>query len=131
MAYKRIKKQYMGILIALGLAIAMYTLLVHFQPALLYCPSVGVIDCALVLKSSYSMVFGIPLALLASIWFIAMSLLLSSKNKNISAITPIWLMLGLGGIAYSIIAQFILGKACIYCLSIDTIIALFVALYVM
>ena len=53
------------------------------------------------------------------------------NNSDISAITPIWLMLGLGGIAYSIIAQFILGKACIYCLSIDTIIALFVALYVM
>ena len=124
------KKTYVNGLLVLGLAIALYTLLVHFQPSLLYCPSNGVIDCALVLKSIYSTIFGIPLALLASAWFITMLLLFQSKNKTSLAIAPIWLMLGLGGIAYSITAQFLLGKVCIYCLSIDTIIALTVALFV-
>lgn len=124
------KKTYVNGLLVLGFAIALYTLLVHFQPALLYCPSNGVIDCAFVLKSVYSTIFGIPLALLASAWFIIMLLLFQSKNKTSLAIAPIWLMLGLGGIAYSITAQFLLGKVCIYCLSIDTIIALTVALFV-
>ena len=127
---KNVKKLYVTAILVLGLGIALYTLLVHFQPTLLYCPNTGVINCAFVLQSVYSTLFGIPLALLASAWFIVMLLLFQSKNKNIMSFTPIWVMLGLGGIAYSITAQFLLGKVCIYCLSIDTIIALIAALSV-
>ena len=56
-----------------GLAVASYLTYAHFAGATsLACPDTGFIDCAKVTTSSYSRIFGIPVALLGLLFFVAM-----------------------------------------------------------
>ena len=57
----------------LGLAAAAYLTFEHFtSSATLACPETGVVNCAKVTTSSYSTVFGIPVAVLGLLFFVGM-----------------------------------------------------------
>ena len=56
-----------------GTAVAGYLTIVHYtSPKLLACASSGVINCERVTTSAQSEVFGVPVALLGLVWFLAM-----------------------------------------------------------
>jgi uncharacterized membrane protein len=59
-----------------ALAIASYLTLTHYaDPAALACPDTGIVNCALVTTSSWSVVLGVPLAVVGLVWAAAMTAL--------------------------------------------------------
>jgi uncharacterized membrane protein len=58
----------------LALAIASYLTVTHYtDPTALACPDTGIVNCALVTTSSWSVVFGVPLAVLGLVWAVVMT----------------------------------------------------------
>jgi uncharacterized membrane protein len=57
-----------------ALAIASYLTYTHYtDPSALACPDTGIVNCALVTTSSWSVVFGVPLAVLGLVWAAVMT----------------------------------------------------------
>ena len=65
--------------LALSLAavgISSYLTVAHYSdPAALACPDTGIINCALVTTSSWSVVLGVPLAVVGLVWAVVMTCL--------------------------------------------------------
>ena len=61
-----------------GTAVSAYLTVEHFtSPALLACPEGATINCAKVTTSTWSVVAGVPVALLGLLFFVAMAVLVS------------------------------------------------------
>ncbi len=59
-----------------ALAIASYLTYTHYtDPTALACPDTGIVNCALVTTSSWSVVLGVPLAVLGLVWAVVMTCL--------------------------------------------------------
>jgi uncharacterized membrane protein len=59
-----------------ALAIASYLTVTHYtDPAALACPDTGIVNCTLVTTSSWSVVLGVPLAVLGVVWAVVMTAL--------------------------------------------------------
>ena len=77
------------ILCLIGIADATYLTVAHYSTTVtLACPTKGIINCEKVTNSSYSEVFGIPVAIYGLLFFIGMFILQlpmmwTSTNKNI------------------------------------------------
>ncbi|MFZ0250521.1 MAG: vitamin K epoxide reductase family protein [Acidimicrobiales bacterium] len=57
-----------------ALAISSYLTVAHYtDPAALACPDTGIVNCALVTTSSWSVLLGVPLAVLGLVWAAAMT----------------------------------------------------------
>ncbi len=57
-----------------ALAVASYLTVTHYtDPAALACPDTGIVNCTLVTTSSWSVVLGIPLAVLGVVWAVVMT----------------------------------------------------------
>src|SRR6202042_1577287 len=57
-----------------AVAIASYLTVTHYaDPAALACPDTGIVNCTLVTTSSWSVVVGVPLAVLGVVWAVAMT----------------------------------------------------------
>ena len=122
------RKTLLAAVLAIGMIDAAYLTVIHFLPSALICPSIGqVVNCESVVTSSLSDIFGIPLAVLGLVWFVASLLMLAFGHNRI--IRNVWMIVRLGGIAYSISAQAIIGKICIYCATLDVLIALSVGMF--
>lgn len=106
----------------LGSIDAIYLTAVHFQKSLLVCPDSGIINCTQVLTSALSTIGGVPISILGLLWFIGLAFMVVYKPKNM--FVNIWLIIGAGGLAYSLIGMSIIGKICIYCSILDTLIIL-------
>jgi uncharacterized membrane protein len=58
----------------LAVGIACYLTVAHYaDPAALACPDTGIVNCQLVTTSSWSVVLGVPLALLGLLWALVMT----------------------------------------------------------
>ena len=64
---------YLSILLVLvGIGVSIYLTVVHYTTKVsLACPETAVINCAKVTTSSYSAIFGIPLAVLGLLYYVA------------------------------------------------------------
>jgi len=59
-----------------AVAIASYLTVTHYSdPVALACPDTGIVNCTLVTTSSWSVVLGVPLAVLGLVWAVAMTAL--------------------------------------------------------
>jgi uncharacterized membrane protein len=57
-----------------ALAISSYLTVTHYSdPTALACPDTGIVNCTLVTTSSWSVVLGVPLAVLGLVWAVAMT----------------------------------------------------------
>ncbi len=116
------------LVLVLGVIDSVYLTIVHFLPGTLLCPTVGtIVNCEAVLSSAFSTVFGVPLAVLGLVWFVASFLFLVLGYNKI--VKNVWMIVGIGGVLYSIAAQSVIGRICIYCASLDVLIALSVGLF--
>ena len=98
------------------------------MPSALRCPTVGtVINCENVLSSRFSVIFGIPLAVLGLVWFVVSLLFLLLIHNKV--LRNIWMIFGIGGVIYSFTAQTIIGRVCIYCASLDILIMFGIGLF--
>ncbi|MDE1810520.1 MAG: vitamin K epoxide reductase family protein [Candidatus Micrarchaeota archaeon] len=112
----------------IAVSISIYLTIVHYQPKALVCPDTGIISCETVLGSSYSTLAGIPIAVGGIVWFGA-NIVLARRKAGI--VRNIWLILGLGGLVYSITAMGQIGKICIYCSTLDALIVVSIALFLL
>ncbi|HVC57923.1 MAG TPA: vitamin K epoxide reductase family protein [Candidatus Acidoferrales bacterium] len=122
------KKLALKIISIVAVVVSLYLTYVHYQPTALICPSSGLIDCEQVLGSVYSTVMGVPIAIGGIIWFLGTFFLADMKP---GVMRNVWLILGIGGLVYSVTAMNEIGKICIYCSSLDAMIVATVALFLL
>jgi uncharacterized membrane protein len=115
---------------ALGLsltavAIASYLTFAHYaDPAALACPDTGIVNCALVTTSSWSVVLGVPLAVLGLVWAVVMTALNAPWCWDTGAAWVDRTRLAVSGagaamVPYLVYAEiFRVGAICLWCTAI-------------
>jgi len=114
-------------LCAIGMAVSVYTLSVHYEPGALICASAGGIDCRAVLTSSESVIFGVPVPYFGILFFLAMGALsLPLAWQSVSSRVH-WARLamatsGIGMVMYLLYTElFTVKKICLWCTSVHVI----------
>lgn len=122
------------ILSVAGLAVAGYLTFAHYDTAVkLACPDTGLVNCLQVTTSTYSLVVGVPVALLGLLFFAAMVPLnlpvaWQSTNRWLRAGRLAATVVGMGFVIWLVYAElFGIGKICLYCTGVHALtFALFV-----
>jgi len=106
----------------LALAIASYLTVTHYaDPKALACPDTGIVNCALVTTSSWSVVLGVPLAVLGLVWAVVMTSLTVpwAWRSNAGWIDGARLILSGAGAAMVLylvyVELFRIGAICLWC----------------
>jgi uncharacterized membrane protein len=70
----------------LAIGLTAYLTITHYtDPTALACPDTGIVNCTLVTTSSWSVIFGVPVALLGLLWAVGMAALNTSWAWRSSA----------------------------------------------
>lgn len=111
-----------------GLGVSTYLTLAHYNPAVtLVCSSTGAINCEKVTTSPQSMVFGIPVAVLGLVFFVAMLALnvpatWRSGLPSIAAARLGLAVSGIGFVFYLLYSElFSIHAICLWCSSVHVI----------
>jgi uncharacterized membrane protein len=117
--------------LALSLAavgISSYLTYTHYaDPAALACPDTGVINCTLVTTSSWSVVLGVPVAVLGLVWALAMAALTTpwAWRADAAWVDGTRLALAAAGAAMVVyliyVELFRVGAICLWCTAIHVI----------
>ena len=111
----------------IGLGVSIYLTILHFAPTALVCPlgtTGGVIDCAKVVTSPQSIVFGIPVAILGLAYFVPMMALTTpvawrSSNPLVAPTRFSMTIISMGFICYLIYAElYEIHSICIWCTAV-------------
>ena len=104
---------------AVGLAIAVYLTVVHYQGGAPVCASNG---CEVVQRSRYSELFGLPVALLGALVF---ATLLASALLRSSVVVAGAAALALAGVVFAVylvsVQAVVLDAVCAWCIASDTL----------
>jgi uncharacterized membrane protein len=104
---------------AVGLAIATYLTVVHYQGGVPVCASDG---CEVVQRSRYAELFGVPVALLGALAFAA---LLASGFLQRPVIVAAAAALALAGVVFAVYLVYVqivvLDAICIWCVAADSL----------
>jgi uncharacterized membrane protein len=109
------------VLSIVGLGIATYLTITHFDKVALVCSDSGAINCGKVTTSPQSEIVGIPVAMLGLAFFIPMIALClpvawRSTDRRIHLARLLLAVTGVGMIIYLIIAElFIIKAICLWC----------------
>jgi uncharacterized membrane protein len=102
--------------------IASYLTVAHYtDPAALACPDTGLVNCALVTTSSWSVVLGVPLAVLGLAWSVAMTALSVPWAWGSRALWVDRVRLALSGAGATLVLYLIyvelfrIGAICLWC----------------
>jgi uncharacterized membrane protein len=104
-----------------GLGIATYLTITHFDKVALVCSDNGAINCAKVTTSPQSEILGIPVAMLGLFFFVPMIALClpvawRSADRRVHLARLVLAVTGVGMILYLIIAElFIIKAICLWC----------------
>jgi uncharacterized membrane protein len=112
------------VLSLLGAGVAIYLITVHYENAPLVCSANGIIDCARVLSSTYSLVPGttIPISLAGLVWCLVMTTLaianlrswISQRSAHIAEFA--WSTLGILTVLYLVYVEIVrLHSICFWC----------------
>ncbi len=119
----------------LGVAIATYLTITHFDPKALHCSAGGVFNCAAVTTSTQSRFLGIPVAFLGLFQYVVMSGLCTpwawrSKRREVHLARLVFAAVGMGFVLWLIAAELlIIGSICEYCTGVHLItFALFICM---
>ncbi len=109
-----------GLLLAIGLGVSIYLTWQHFtENASLICAESEVMNCASVTTSTYSRLFGIPVAILGLGYYAASCVLWQVAAHHSPAAKKLelpWYGLGLVFVLYLIWAELVpLGQICAWC----------------
>ncbi len=109
----------------IGLLTSLYLVQSHISPPTegSACDISSHVSCSLVNTSVYSKLFGVPVSVFGSIWFVFLGLLAwgSMKNKKLIAGMFWWNVLGIVFVIYLIAAEFILKALCPFCTVVHVI----------
>jgi uncharacterized membrane protein len=110
---------------AIGLLVSVYLVLYHYSSIPLLCSSSGVINCGYVLHSSYSYLFGVPVAVYGMVFFIAELLLIKRRNAEYQLMLN---AIGVSFVAYFLYVEYVLGAICEYCTVVHAAVVLLFAI---
>ncbi len=109
-------------------AIAIYLTIAHYTtPALLACPGTSLINCAKVTTSPASMLFGIPVALVGTVYFLVMLPLClpaawRSHNTALRITRQAMATAGMLFVLYLVGTEFlVLGSICLWCSAVHVL----------
>ncbi len=117
----------LAILSTLGFINSVYlTLKKYISSGSSFCNISQAINCDAVMQSSYSEIFGIPIALISSIFFLCTTIyFIASRNSyalsQIARVRMLFLIGSLFGMYLIYVQEFILNTYCILCLGLDVI----------
>ncbi len=114
------------ILAVFGIIVSGYLTVTHYLNVPVVCPASQLVDCASVLNSSYSVVFGIPVAVTGLVWFILYLIILIVLKNNEYLLY--WNILGFITLIYLWYGEFMLKKICLWCTLVHVIVILLLAL---
>ncbi len=100
-----------------GLSVSLYLVLEAFFSSIpLYCPAGGLFNCVAVTSSSYSRIFGIPVALMGFLWFALILAIAAARPASYGLILlPLW-GIGMVFVGYLVYVELlILHAVCVYC----------------
>ena len=83
------------------------------------------ISCSAVNGSSFSEVFGIPMALIGVFWFavlIILSHMMLRGSKNMEFFVFVWSVTGLGTVFWLLYAEYVIGAICLLCTLVHIIV---------
>lgn len=116
------------VLAVLGLAIAAYLTYEHYSASTtLSCPDTGAINCLKVTTSSYSKIFGIPVALLGLLYFVAaiplnLPVAWRSPIQAVHYVRVATSIVGVVFVCYLVWAElFKIDAICLYCTAVHII----------
>ena len=118
-----------GVLLSLlGIADATYLTIAHYATKVtLACPDTGFINCTKVTSSSYSEVFGIPVAVLGLVFFLGMLILQlpmfwNSASRLIRKTRVLYSVAGLITVFWFVYVEFHkLNAICLYCSAVHVL----------
>jgi uncharacterized membrane protein len=119
------------VLSVMGAVISIYLTSVHYENVPLVCPKEGIVDCARVISSVYSVVPGtaIPVTVPGLLWFIVVGALafvawrVAPQRRDVVIGLFAWSLLGMLSVFYLIYAEIVrLHTLCVWCTGIHVII---------
>ena len=124
------KKLYVTYLILsiLGFITSLYLTIQHFIESQGACDINAAISCSLVNSSTYSEIFGVPIAIFGMLWFMALFLLawnyFHKKSQKQDKMLLYWNYLGFLAVIYLITAEVWLRAICPFCTVVHVIVLL-------
>jgi uncharacterized membrane protein len=127
------------ILSLLGIAISLYLTSVHYENVPLVCTNSGIVDCARVLASRYSVVPGtsIPVTVPGLFWFVVSGVLAFlawrrwPERRELRIAELVWTILGMLTVFYLVYVEIVrLHTLCAWCTGIHAIILLMLILVI-
>ena len=117
----------------LAVGLTAYLTVTHYtDPAALACPETGIVNCTLVTTSSWSEVFGVPVALLGLVWAVAMAAACSpwgwrAKARRVDTLRTVLATAGAVTVVYLVYVElFRVDAICLWCTGVHvTAVALF------
>ena len=110
-----------------GIGISIYLLIVHYQPKVLVCGTVGIVNCEKVLTSPQSVIFGIPVPIFGLVFFVGMAALSlpaawRSESVWIARVRLAAVVVGMGMVIYLISQEALtLHAICLWCTSVHVL----------
>jgi len=110
-----------------GIAISIYLLIVHYEPAALVCSNSGVVNCSKVLTSPQSVMFGIPVSVYGLVYFVGMGLICLPTVWRRPAALIAWAriagaVVGIAMVVYLIAQEgLVLHTICMWCTGVHVL----------
>ncbi len=111
-----------------GLGISTYLTITHFDTAIpIACSDKGIVNCALVTSSPQSYIFGIPVAVLGLVQYVAMAVLCSpwmwrSTRYWVAVARPALAVVGMGFVLWLVAAELlIIDHICLWCTGVHVV----------
>jgi len=101
----------------LGLGVSIYLVQHHYQADTGFCDINAIISCSTVNRSSYSELYGIPVAYGGILWSLGLIALAfyNRKHRFPALLNLVWNSLALVGVLYFIYAEVQLQALCLWC----------------
>ena len=117
----------MLLLVMIGIVDTAYLTYAHYTGTPVACPDSGVINCAKVLSSPYSAIFGIPLGFIGFIFFVIELFAIDRTSyENLVFLN----IIGLATVIYLLFVEYTLRTICLFCTVVHILVVLLLILSV-
>ena len=114
-------------LVMIGVVDTVYLTYSHYTGTPVACPDSGVVNCAKVLSSPYSTIFGIPLGLIGLVFFaIELFMLGRTSYENLMLFN----IIGIATVFYLLYVEYVLGSICLFCTVVHILVTVLLVLSV-
>ncbi|HET6876070.1 MAG TPA: vitamin K epoxide reductase family protein [Jatrophihabitans sp.] len=109
----------------LALAVSAYLTVEHYNTSLgLACPETGTINCQKVTTSTYSVIAGVPVAVVGLVYFVVMTVLLAlpTRRREVEVLRLVGAAAGVGMVFYLVYVElFQVDAICLWCTAVHVL----------